>query len=84
MRGYQLQLNSPCINTGIYVPLSGKHDFWGNPLEDGHTDFGAYEQIGSGMFGDKAKMEEIDRKYSDDSEKAWEKWSSLYLEKQRR
>lgn len=79
LKGYQLQPNSPCINTGIYVPLSGKHDFYGNPLEDGHTDFGVYEQIGSGIFGDKAKMAEIDRKYCDDSEKAWEKWSGLFL-----
>lgn len=84
LKGYQLQLNSPCINTGIYVPLSGEHDFWGNPLEDGQTDFGAYEQIGSGVFGDKAKMEAADRKYSNESSAAWDKWEELYIKKERR
>lgn len=75
LKGYQLQPNSPCINSGIYVPLAGSHDFWGNPLEDGHTDFGAYEQMGSGVFADKAKMEAADKKYRKESDMAWAKWS---------
>lgn len=75
LKGYQLQPNSPCINTGVYVPLSGEHDFWGNPLDDGHTDFGAYEQIGSGVFADKVKLEGADRKYTKESTMAWAKWS---------
>lgn len=83
LKGYQLQPNSPCINSGIYVPLSGIRDFWGNPLEDGHSDFGAYEQIGSGVFADKAKMEEADRKYKKESNMAWAKWNfplQIYIE----
>lgn len=75
LKGYQLQPNSPCINTGVYVPLSGEHDFWGNPLDDGHTDFGAYEQMGSGVFADKVKLEGADRKYTKESTMAWAKWS---------
>lgn len=73
--GYRLQPNSPCINRGMYVPLAGEHDFWGNPLEDGQPDFGAYEQIGSGVFADTVRLAETDRTYRKESDMAWAKWS---------
>lgn len=50
LRGYQLRLESPCINSGIDVLLNGGKDFWGNKLDDGKLDIGAYEQIGSVAF----------------------------------
>ena len=59
--GYMLREGSPCINKGIFMPLNGKRDFFGNPVEDGSPDFGAYEQIGSGVFANLAKEEELIR-----------------------
>jgi hypothetical protein len=46
--GYKLQPGSPCINTGIYIPLNSKRDFYGNRVTDGLVDFGAYEHPGTG------------------------------------
>ena len=54
--GYMLREGSPCINTGLFVPMHGGRDFFGNPVEDGKPDFGAYEQIGSGVFADDAAI----------------------------
>jgi hypothetical protein len=68
--GYMLREGSPAINSGIFipmfntgpfVPMDGKLDFWGNPVEDGKPDIGAYEQIGSGVFADKAAEENLTR-----------------------
>ncbi len=47
--GYKLQLDSPCINTGMLIAGDINRDFYGNPINDGATDFGVYEQIGSGV-----------------------------------
>ena len=71
--GYRLRPDSPCINTGMYVPNAGKSDFFGNVLEDGHPDFGAFEQPGSGVFADgtEAAKDETARQAS---QIAWTKW----------
>ena len=59
--GYILREDSPCINTGMFIPVQGGRDFFGNPVEDGKPDFGAYEQIGSGVFADEALTQELTR-----------------------
>lgn len=71
--GYKLQLGSPCINTGMFVPNNAKVDFFGNAIDDGHVDFGAFEQPGSGVFSDgtEAEKDAIARKSSDI---LWTKW----------
>ena len=76
LTGYQLQSDSPCINAGFYIPLSGKYDFWGNPIEDGLLDVGVYEQIGTGVFANKIKMKEDAEKYKKESDSAWLRWNS--------
>jgi len=59
--GYKLNDASPCINKGILIPWNANHDFWGNPVIDGSTDIGAYEQAGSGVFADTAKQGALNR-----------------------
>ncbi len=44
VKGYQLQKNSPCIDTGKEIPNNGGLDFWGNPLYNNFPDRGAHEQ----------------------------------------
>jgi len=43
--GFQLQANSPCIDSGQTIPDNGALDFWGNPVSYGNTatDRGAHE-----------------------------------------
>lgn len=60
LQGYKLQPGSPCINTGIYIPLNSKLDFYGNQVNDGMIDFGAYEQIGTGVFANVSLENEKD------------------------
>ena len=48
--GYRLREDSPCINAGVFIPANGNRDFFGNPVNDGIPDLGAYEQIGSRSF----------------------------------
>lgn len=74
LEGYALLPDSPCINTGIYIPFNGGRDFFGNVVNDGHPDFGAFEFLGSGMFSDKAEEEAKDQDASDASSVAWTKW----------
>ena len=62
--GYMLREGSPAINVGIFIPNNGGRDFFGNPVEDGKPDLGAYEQIGSGIFADLAAEQEITRVYT--------------------
>ena len=72
--GYMLQADSPCINTGMYVPNNGGRDFFGQPVNDGHPDYGAFEYLGSGVFTDgveEARQDELARQAS---EVAWAKW----------
>ena len=72
--GYALRPDSPCINTGMYVPNNGGRDFFGQPVSDGHPDYGAFEYLGSGVFTDgvqEARQDELARKAS---EVAWAKW----------
>ena len=72
--GYMLRADSPCINTGMYVPNNGGRDFFGQPVNDGHPDYGAFEYLGSGVFTDgveEARQDEIARQAS---EVAWAKW----------
>ena len=45
--GYQLQSDSPCINTGLSITGNGGKDFWGNPLYSGNPDIGAHEYQGT-------------------------------------
>jgi len=73
--GYRLMKTSPCINSGMYIPDNGGRDFWGNGLEDGHTDFGIFEAVGTGVFADKAAEAEADKAASDASVLAWARWS---------
>ena len=74
LEGYTLKETSPCINTGKYVPLNGGRDFFGNPVEDGHPDFGAFEAVGTGVFSDSASEAEQDRKAAALSAISWAKW----------
>jgi hypothetical protein len=48
------------------------HDFYGNPVQDGSVDIGVYEQIGSGVFGDPAKQEELNRAEKERLDEIWE------------
>ena len=59
--GYKLRLDSPCINIGILIAGNIDRDFYGNPINDGATDFGVYEQIGSGAFAGPQTQEELSR-----------------------
>jgi hypothetical protein len=61
LTGYKLQPGSPCINKGIPVAMNGNRDFFGNPLNDGIPDFGAFEQIGSGAVSDTAAENKLNR-----------------------
>ena len=73
--GYELKADSPLINAGMYIPSAGCRDFFGNPLEDGKPDVGAFEYRGSGAFPDKAALEATDKDAADASSVAWAKWS---------
>jgi hypothetical protein len=75
LAGYRLKAGSPLINKGIYIPLHGGKDFWGNPVADGLPDLGACEQIGSGIFADTGKLAAADEQYRRESTIAWAKWS---------
>lgn len=75
LKGYRLHPNSPLINKGIYIPANGGKDFWGNPVDDGQPDFGAYEQPGSGAFPDTAQLADADAQYAKESSIAWARWS---------
>jgi len=72
--GYKLRPGSPCINTGLFVPLNSKRDYFGYPINDGSVDIGAYEQLGSGVFADNAKEEALNADYQQESRMAWAKW----------
>ena len=72
--GYKLREDSPCINTGMYVPDNGGRDFFGQSLEDGHMDYGAFEFLGSGAFADKAELARRDEASRQASSVAWAKW----------
>jgi hypothetical protein len=74
VNGYQLCPGSPCINAGRFIPLNSKHDYYGNPVNDGSVDIGAYEQIGSGVFADKEKEEALNQQERRESCMAWSKW----------
>jgi len=75
LSGYKLKPGSPCINTGIFIPLNSRRDFYGNPVIDGSVDIGAFEQLGSGVFADSKREEELNRTASVISELAWTKRS---------
>lgn len=72
--GYRLKPTSPCINAGLIIPNAGLRDFFGNPLEDGHPDIGAYEELGSGVFADMSQVAAVEQTYSKESEMALAKW----------
>ncbi|MDR0431264.1 MAG: right-handed parallel beta-helix repeat-containing protein [Tannerellaceae bacterium] len=74
VEGYQLRPGSPCINTGLFVPLNSTRDYYGNPVNDGSVDIGAYEQIGSGVFADLAKKNMLNDEERRISRMAWSKW----------
>jgi len=59
--GYMLRETSPAINAGMFIPMNGGRDFFGNPVNDGSPDIGAYEQIGSGVFADHTAEQELTR-----------------------
>jgi hypothetical protein len=71
--GYKLKPGSPCINTGIFIPWNSKRDFYGNPVNDGSVDIGAYEQIGSGVFANVSLENEMNNKAEVRSRVAWAK-----------
>jgi hypothetical protein len=73
LAGYKLKAESPCINTGMLIAMNGTRDFYGNPVNDGATDYGAYEQIGSGAFSDTLIEKELNRVESAKSCLAWAK-----------
>ncbi|MDR2918999.1 MAG: right-handed parallel beta-helix repeat-containing protein [Tannerella sp.] len=72
--GYKLQSGSPCINAGLFVPLNSKRDYFGNPVNDGSVDIGAYELLGSGVFTDVQREETLNAEYKRQSRIAWSKW----------
>ena len=43
LNGYQLQPGSPCINAGKGAGTESERDFFGNPMDDGDVDIGAFE-----------------------------------------
>jgi hypothetical protein len=73
LSGYKLRAESPCINTGIFVPWNSKRDFFGNPVNDGSIDIGAYEQIGSGVFANEALENEMNNTATVRYRLAWAK-----------
>lgn len=73
LHGYQLRAGSPCINTGILIPMNSTRDFYGNSINDGAIDYGAYEQIGSGVFSNPSVEKELNRIERAKSDLAWAK-----------
>lgn len=73
--GYKLKPGSPCINRGMLIAFNADRDFFGNPIEDGSPDLGAYEQIGSGVFGDPSQQTELDRAEKAKQDLVWAKMS---------
>ena len=73
--GYQLKDGSPCINAGMFIPNQGGRDFFGNVVNDGKPDMGAFEKIGSGVFADRQSEEALTRTANIVSELAWSRWS---------
>ncbi len=45
--GYQLQHNSPCLNSGLFVEEGGGRDYWGNQLHKDKPNRGAWECQGN-------------------------------------
>ena len=72
--GYALKSDSPCINAGIYIPSNGGQDFFGQCVNDGRPDIGAFEFVGSGVFADKEKEAVQDKAAREASSVAWAKW----------
>jgi hypothetical protein len=72
--GYKLQLGSPCINAGLFIPLNSKRDYFGNPVGDGSVDIGVYEQLGAGAFAYIQKEEALHEEERIKSRIAWTKW----------
>jgi len=73
LHGYQLRKGSPCINTGILIPMNSTRDFYGNSINDGAIDYGAYELIGSGVFANPSVEKELNRIERAKSDLAWAK-----------
>ena len=42
--GYKLLEGSPCINTGLFIEMDIKRDFYGNPIDGDTVDIGVFEQ----------------------------------------
>lgn len=61
LTGYKLRPESPCINNGMLIGMKGNRDFFGNPLNDGATDYGAFELLGSGAVRDTLIENKADR-----------------------
>jgi hypothetical protein len=74
LKGYMLCHDSPCINAGMYFPFQGGKDFFGNTVNDGHPDIGAFEFLGSEVFKGDAVQKTIDEDAADASSIAWTKW----------
>jgi hypothetical protein len=71
--GYKLRPESPAINKGMLIAANGGRDFFGNPLNDGSPDFGAFEQIGSGAVPDTMAENKLNRYEKAVSLFAWTK-----------
>jgi hypothetical protein len=71
--GYKLKAGSPAINTGILMPWNSKHDFFGNPVNDGAVDFGAYERAGSRAVATSSAERELNRVQTAKLNLAWAK-----------
>lgn len=41
---YKLRPESQCINAGVFIEMDSKRDFFGNPVNDGSPDIGAFEK----------------------------------------
>ena len=74
LQGYQLRSDSPCLNNGLYVSFNGGKDFWGNTVDDGSIDIGAFEQKGSGLVANLNKEKQLDQSAADESAIALAKW----------
>jgi len=73
LNGYKLQAKSLCLNSGVQIAFNSKLDFYGQPVNDGATDFGVFEQIGSGAFNDTVVENKLDRIELAKSRLAWAK-----------
>lgn len=71
LSGYKLQKESPCINAGKFIHDNGGRDFYGNVVNDGSIDIGAFEMGGTNTFASGADGTDVKSKARVISELIW-------------